>query len=467
MSQEYTIEDMYNDQTVQRFLRKKNGRNQRGLHNILLTIKDFCNFTDSSPTEIRNKHRGDLRNHVPEFDMWLNDALDDYVAHLIENKKSYNTINNYLTRIKGFLHAFKLKPTPKTEIPINKVEEDFKYALDVDDIRKAIHHSPLTYQVYIITQAQTGLSVSDVLLLDVEDFIRAVSKKNENLTLQQAIYRVKNDNNLIGCFDLRRKKTTQQFYTFAGPEVLQNMTLLLESRDEEFLQPNMPIFIKETYRLRESVRDPDNNPENLRLKPKAVENYFHRLHAEKKIFPKIEVDGKERNYFRTHKLRKWFSNQVKNVAGIGRDDTKFLMGQKTGDVIERYANPNDYTNLKNNYRKALPHLAINYDISMEENLEAIEQLEAKNEVLTEQLEQQNEEMRLQKEQHQREMEEMRELIKTTKTDTEKLVYDVLEKSKSLNREIKTEDLPSGEKILDTLGSAILKTRKDEVDEKKN
>ncbi|MEN6553890.1 MAG: hypothetical protein ABFC34_13510 [Methanobacterium sp.] len=450
MSQQFTIEEIYNEETVKKYLRKKQGRNERYLDNVIITLKDFCNFTGKSPTEIYETHRQDLRNHAEEFDMWLNDALDEYVAYLIDNKKGKYTIENYLTRIKSFLRAFKLKRMPDTDIPIDYIEEDFKYALDLNDIQKAIQHCSITYKTYIITQAQTGLSVSDVILLDVQDFVSAVSKKDEHLTVQQAIYRAKTDN-IIGCFDLRRKKTKQQFYTFGGPETLRNIAFLLEDREEEFLQPDMPIFIKEIYRLNQEEKLKEKNPENLRLSDKAVLNYFQRLNHDKKIFERIEVDGKERNYFTTHKLRKWFANQLKNEASIGRDDVKFLMGQKTGDVIERYTNPNDYTNLKNNYRKALPHLAITEEVTLEENLEAVEKLQSEVANLKEQ-------NRLQEEKHKR---EIAELMVTIQKDTKELVYELINKSINVSGEMSEKDLPSGKQALDNLGSAIIEARKDE------
>lgn len=143
----------------------------------------------------------------------------------------------------------------------------------------------------------------------MEDFIFAVSKRGENLSItenlsiKEAIYRAKTENNLIGCFDLRRKKTSAEFYTFAGPEVLKNMALLLESRDEKYLKRDAPLFMKQTYRLSKESRE-KLDLKDMRLDPDMAKNYVVRMHNLKKIFPKVEVDGKKKNYFRTHKLRK-------------------------------------------------------------------------------------------------------------------------------------------------------------------
>lgn len=375
MTDEFTFKQIENDPIIQKFLKKKEGLNLSTIEGYLYAIKEFCNVTGQNPSEIYDLHRNDLVNRVPEFNMWLNDALDDYVSYCINCGKMHSAIHQSVSKIKGFFHAFKLKPTPTPDISIRRVREDSKYALTVEDIRKAIKYSNPTYQALFITQAQTGLAVGDALLLDVEDFVFAVSKKDEDLTVKDAIYRVKTEDNLIGCLDLRRKKTTVEFYTFIGPEALRSIASLLESRDQEYLKPETPIFIKDVARV------PNKNEErltDLRLSSRAVDNYTIRLHTQKKIFPKIKVDGKERNYFRTHKIRHWFSNQLRFKAGFNSDDVKYLMGQKTGDVLEQYIDVNNYNALKGNYRKALPYLAINDEIVLEENQEAIEKLENEN-----------------------------------------------------------------------------------------
>ncbi len=371
MEAKFTINQIAEDPIFKKFLQKKSGIQPATIKNYLYSWRSFCNFTGKTPTEIHDTHRDDLRNRVPEFDMWLNEALDEFVSHLIASGNLHGGILLNVSKIKSLLHAFKLRPTPKIEITKKPITEDAKHALKVEDIRKAIKHSNPTYQAIIITQAQSGLSISDALLLDVEDFIMAVSNKGEDLTVKEAIYRVKTDDNIIGCFDLRRKKSTIEFYTFIGPEALRSIASLLEHRDEEYLQPKTPIFMKDISRLRKAKRA--QLLKDLRIKPRTAMNYLERMH-DRGLFPFIELDSKKRTYFRTHKLRKWFSNQLRFKAGFNSDDVKYLMGQKTGDVLEHYIDTNNYQALKANYRKSLPYLAINDEIIMEENQEAIDSL---------------------------------------------------------------------------------------------
>lgn len=79
----FTFQDIENDLSYKKFLKKKKGRDVETIKNYLLTLKLFCNFVEKSPTEIHDT-REDLRNKAVEFDMWLTDALDNFVSHLIE-----------------------------------------------------------------------------------------------------------------------------------------------------------------------------------------------------------------------------------------------------------------------------------------------------------------------------------------------------------------------------------------------
>ena len=150
MPEDFNYEQIENEPKMQQFLRKKSGLAPNTIKTYIMSIKSFCNFTHKTPTEIYELHRDDLRNRAPVFDMWLNDALDDYVSFLIDSNNRYGTIKLHITRIKGFYHTFKLIPTPDPDITINSVKEDSKYALDVEDVRKAIQNSTPTYQAFFI-----------------------------------------------------------------------------------------------------------------------------------------------------------------------------------------------------------------------------------------------------------------------------------------------------------------------------
>lgn len=389
MTTEFTAQDICTDPKVETFFtEKKVGLKSGTKKGYIIALRSFCNFTEKTPTEIYYLHKKDLDERVPEYDQWLPDALDEYVAEL-STDHAHDTIALYISKIKSFLKSYRLKPLPEVEITKKRVSEDPKHALKVEDIQKAIQNSPPTYQTLMITQAQTGLAVGDAVLLDVEDFILAVKysekspqywpKPGEKIftsrDLEEAIERVRINDNLIGCFDLRRKKNSNKFYTFAGPECLRSIASLLESRDHH-LSPDSPIFLKDPVKI--SKKHKKEVFEDMRLLARAANNYFKRLHDQKKLFPKIIVNGKPRNYFRTHKLRKHFAEKSRYSAGLEENDVKYMMGHKTGDVFERYADPNNYLNLKNNYRKALPHLSIKDKVEVKENYEIIEKLTQEN-----------------------------------------------------------------------------------------
>ncbi len=196
--------------------------------------------------------------------MWLTDKLEDWISTQIDEGYQYRGIQLRLTTIKSFLHAFRLKPTPTIDINIKEVKEDVKYRLTVEDIRKAIKNSKPTYQAIFTLQSQTGLAIADVVSLNIEDFIAAVTKKSEKLTLKQAIYKVRTDEQLIGCFDMRRKKTSNQFYTFIGHEALLGIAELLNDRTK-YITPNSPIFLRETSHIPRELKDKDFTAEEYEI----------------------------------------------------------------------------------------------------------------------------------------------------------------------------------------------------------
>lgn len=95
--------------------------------------------------------------------------------------------------------------------------------------------------------------------------------------------RIRISKDLIGYFDLWRKKTNNEFYTFAGPECLKAIAYLLESHDHHF-KPQDPIFIKDTCRISKKHRK--EVFENVSLLPFAVINYLKRMHDKKHLSPK-------------------------------------------------------------------------------------------------------------------------------------------------------------------------------------
>lgn len=363
----FTREDILNDPIFKKLMNKKKAIKTATRNNYLYAFLSFCNYTGKPVTEIHNIHKQEIKDNVPEFEMWLPETLDDYVTYLSDEKNlSYKTIQLYVVNILTLFKKFRLSPIPEIEIDKDYVTEPNKYRLTVEDIQKAIRNSDPPYQTIFIVQAQTGLAIGDTLLLDVEDFIRAVKYSNKSpiywpieesytkLDLEAAIKKVKEDKTIIGCFELFRKKTTNEFYTFIGPEALRSIASLLELRTTELNQKS-PLFLKDLAKVpkRKLKKGIDK-----RLSVTAATSYTKRMHTDRGIFPQIKVDGKPRNYFRTHKIRAWYAGKVRFDAKLSHEDTKYLMGQTTGDVLEKYIDPNAYKNLKENYFQALPHLAI-------------------------------------------------------------------------------------------------------------
>ena len=223
-----------------------------------------------------------------------------------------------------------------------------------------------------IVQSQTGLAITDTLHLKIGDFIKAVARKDEDLSLKEAIRKVKDKNITFSCLDLTRRKTSNRFYTFISYEGLLAIGELLETRDNNLSKDDF-IFLKETDRLPLDMRKDIYKSDELEINVVTAAVYTNRLN--KRIFNNRK-DENDYCYFRTHKIRSWYSNQL-YLAGLDWKDIKFLMGQRTGDVLERYVDVNAYNKLKKSYQKALEseYLKLNEKIVIRDT-DRVKQVEA-------------------------------------------------------------------------------------------
>jgi hypothetical protein len=82
---------IWEDKTFQLFLKKKNLRKSTAKR-YSSVLNSFCTSINKTPTGIHDLHKADLDSNVPEYRMWLSDALDCYVSSLIDSGKSKSTI---------------------------------------------------------------------------------------------------------------------------------------------------------------------------------------------------------------------------------------------------------------------------------------------------------------------------------------------------------------------------------------
>lgn len=371
----HSREQILEDEAFKLFLKNNKKLTEGTIRGYSMALRSFCNSSGKFPSEVVEICKDDLRNRVPEFDQWILQVLLDFKSDMENRGLKRGTIAKDIGIVKSFLRDFHIAPLPDIKIEAERVDKEPTEFLHKKDIIKASKYAKPVYRAVYIVQSQTGLAITDTLQLRIKHFIKAVAGEDEELSLKEAIKKIDDKKISYGCLDLTRRKTGRRFYTFISYEGLLAIAEYLETR-EHHLNENDLIFLKETDRLPQKFRKRVYKSNDLEIMATAADSYTNRLN--KKYFNNRK-DKNDYCYFRTHKIRSWYSNQL-YLAGIDWKDIKFLMGQRTNDVLERYVDVNAYNKLRENYEKALNNLKLNETVIIKDT-DRVKQVETELELL--------------------------------------------------------------------------------------
>ena len=305
-------------------------------HNALT---QYCNYTKMSLQELLDEADDDERQGLPWKERRLKDRLLNFRIYLIEKEYVNSTVHDYVKKVKSFyrhyyieIHMINEKAKGKKYNPITFTELPNKEIL-----KKAIDISPNPLiKAFILFLSSTGLSKVDALNLTIQDWLNSVSEYTDNETdIHKTIQLLRERDDVIGTFSMRRQKTKKFFTTFCSPEAVQAICNYLDSRNDH-LTPSSKLF------------------------QKANSWYDERFHE---LNDKLGLGTTDNGYIilRCHNLRKFHSTSLKN-DGLSIDFVNALQGKSKTAVDEVYF-LDDPETLKQEYIKHLNCLTVNMDVN--------------------------------------------------------------------------------------------------------
>lgn len=262
----------------------------------------------------------------------IKNRLISFRNYLFTTELSNNTIKTYLSRIKTFYRHYEI------EIPVlpnakYNVEYETSY-LDIpskEDIKKVLKISPLKLQALILFMASSGTAKAETLSLTVDDFLISISEYVDcNNDLYSILDKLKDKNDIIPTFYIKRQKTDKYYYTFCSSEAAHIIIEYLLSR--EMLKKSDKLFpFSDSY----------------------IINTFQ------KINDKMNwgFRGNYR-YFRSHNLRKFHASNI----GLSAEYIDMLQGRSKSSIHETYIKTNPQK-LKNIYKKVMHNVLFNSKIN--------------------------------------------------------------------------------------------------------
>lgn len=300
-------------------------------------VKQYCKYHNLSLSELIKEADEEEEAGIRWKNRKLKKRLIDFRQELIQNYKK-NTIQSYFNAIRSIYHYFEIeihdlpslnKKNIKVPEPINYVDLPTK-----EIIKKALKIADNRMKAIILFMSSSGCAKRETLNLTIQDFIDATKDYHNSNNINEVIEILKEREDVIPMFRLKRQKTNKYYYTFCSPEAVTALISYMLTLEQE-LQPTDKLFpIHEDY----------------------VTMLFIGINNILKL-------GKKGTYnrFRSHMLRKFHASQLYN-AGLTLDEIDALQGRGKDPTHSSYF-LEDPEKLRQKYVEHLDCLTINLDVN--------------------------------------------------------------------------------------------------------
>lgn len=345
MTKEYSFDEINNDALVKDFLDRNISKASK--RSYTTAIKDYCNYIQKLPVKFIEEAEDEQDNNVKIKHRKIKKNLNSYIKDLKKRGKSISTVRSYVMSVKAFYRDNDILIPPKISTKPNKdeiIQRGVSELPTLEDVKQLMYVAGTRDKALILLHLSSGMGLSEVTHLTYSDFL-----KSQNLPVNRVvdmggtveILESREDEELIGCWNLHRYKTGYYFTTFNSPESTRAIIqyLIQRQRDNKHIRSNSDFLFVNQY--------------NKFLGPNPYTLIFLRLN-EKVGFERRTENN--RHFITSHQLRELFSSNLFK-KGVDRLKIDFFLGHKINDQNAAYfrCNPED---LKKQYFKALPEITL-------------------------------------------------------------------------------------------------------------
>ncbi len=320
-------EKLLNDLTISRNLSSKTRQG------YLNAINVYVSFNKKSFKDLLNEAEREEELGVRWKKRKLKQRLINFRIYLQE-KYLVSTAKVYFQRIISLYNHFeieihKLPPlsTKSGNIPKPITFEDLPTK---EIIRNAVEIANPIMKAIILFMSSSGCARRETLNLTIQDFIDATQEYHKKSNIYEVLTVLKDKEDLVPIFRIRRQKTNKFYFTFCSPEASNQIIQYLLTQKN--LKNTDKLFDINLYYLNKYFMEINDN-----LNLGKVGTY---------------------NKFRSHMLRKFHASSLYNAEnGLSLDEIDALQGRKKDSTHSSYFMENPY-NLKNKYIVSLDAITI-------------------------------------------------------------------------------------------------------------
>ena len=340
-----TYREIENDRCIKDFLRSR-GISEKTKREYLIRINQYSKFTGKTPEELIDEADDEQDQGIKQRKRKVKDYILDYIDDLKNNNKSNNTIKSHIDTVFAFYRYFDVDPPRvKNIVPVNHENLSFQELPEMEHIKQVLKVCSIRDRAIVLLHFSSGMGAAELRHLTCKDFITSFDEyldldDNNKQNMFKVAVNLKDKEDLIGTWKIRRYKTKMPYITFNSPESTQAIV------DYIFERYNMNKPIK-------SLEDPlFTTLYNTMISPGSHQRLFMRLNDKAGFGKRTE----KRRFFTSHMLRKLFTTSLYH-AGVDKLAIDWMLGHKINPVTEAYFKTN-IKDLKRNYIKAVPHLTL-------------------------------------------------------------------------------------------------------------
>lgn len=253
-----------------------------------------------------------------------------------ERNYSHVTVQKTMTGLRTIYNHFEIElpRIPKlNERSVKSTEPIYYDDLPTHElIGKAINLSKPIMKAVILFITSSGCARSETCSLTIQDFIEATSEYHNSENIYEVLEELKDQDNIVPIFHVKRQKTNKFYYTFCSPEAVTAIVSYLNSRTDNMTNDKKLFKINKNY---------------LNVK-------FQELNE--------QLGGPNKGCYcllRTHMLRKFHaSNLARGENGLSLDEIDSLQG-RTKDNVRKSYYFDDPKELRKKYIRNIDKVLIN------------------------------------------------------------------------------------------------------------
>lgn len=312
----YVIQD---EDIFQEFCENR-GLSEGSIRFYRTALQRYSDYTKKGLEDLIQEAEEEEDNRIRMRNRKIRSYLNGFRKHLDDEELSLNYINQVVSAVRSFYGDFEIE-LPKIfrrKSRKDKKQEEFDDIPTMEDVKRSLDYSSLTYRALTLLMVSSGMSRSEICSLTFKDFYNAVDLPEDfNKPIPELIEKIKEMDSLIPMWKIHRVKTGKPYFTFNSPEATDHILDYLEQHYRKYnWQPKPEDQLFRQY--------------NKQINPNSVTIQYNRIN-ERAGFKK--VNG--RIYIRPHNLRKLFATTLE-MNRMPHLMTRFIMGHTIDKTSNAY-----------------------------------------------------------------------------------------------------------------------------------